>query len=237
MVYRKPIIPVFNSPSVNIIPVNQPYEALLKPGDDSAHVSVGNLIKRFIDIVGAIVGLIFTAIIFIPLAIVIKLDSPGPILYSQIRCGLKGKQFRLWKFRSMCVDAERKKHLVKNQAKGHIFKNDQDPRITRIGKFIRKTSLDEFPQFWNVLSGDMSLVGTRPPTPNEVKYYNKRHMLRLRVKPGITGEWQVTGRSFVDDFEEVVSLDLQYQEKWSVWYDFVLIFKTVFAVIRCKGAH
>ena len=201
------------------------------------HRSVDCKVKRAIDILGAIVGLLLTGIIYIPLAIAIKLEDSGPILYSQIRCGLNGKRFRIWKFRSMCIDAEQKKHLVENQAKGHIFKNDHDFRITKIGKFIRKTSLDEFPQFWNVLLGEMSLVGTRPPTPNEVENYDEYHRLRLRVKPGLTGEWQVKGRSCVKDFEQIVSLDLNYQKKWSIWYDFKLILQTVRVVFGCKGAH
>ncbi|BAQ59846.1 probable glycosyltransferase [Geminocystis sp. NIES-3708] len=175
--------------------------------------------------------------IFIPVAIAIKLDSEGPILYSQTRCGLSGKTFRIWKFRSMYSDADQKKHLVENQAKGHIFKNEQDPRITKIGKFLRKTSLDEFPQFWNVLFNDMSLVGTRPPTQDEVNNYSKRHWLRLNVKPGITGEWQVRGRSLVDDFEEIVTLDLDYQKKWTVLYDLNLILETIKVVFHGKGAH
>lgn len=214
-------------------------ETFINIGNDSSvvHVSALSNIKRFIDIVGSLVGLLITALIFIPLAIAIKLDSEGPILYSQTRCGLLGKTFRIWKFRSMYSDADQKKHLVKNQAKGHIFKNDQDPRITRIGKFLRKTSLDEFPQFWNVLIGDMSLVGTRPPTQDEVYHYTNRHWLRLKVKPGITGEWQVNGRSLVDDFEKIVSLDLDYQKKWTVLYDLNLIFATIKVVFRCKGAH
>ncbi len=201
------------------------------------HPSVHSLLKRLTDILGAIVGLIFTAIIFIPLAIAIKLDSPGSILYSQIRCGHKGKEFRIWKFRSMCADAEHQKHLVTNQAKGHIFKNDQDPRITKFGKFIREKNLDEFPQFWNVLLGEMSLVGTRPPTPDEVKNYNDHHRLRLEVKPGLTGEWQIRGRSSIKDFEQIVALDLEYQKKWSICYDWILILKTIAVVLGCKGAH
>jgi lipopolysaccharide/colanic/teichoic acid biosynthesis glycosyltransferase len=204
---------------------------------DSAHISAYSNTKRLIDICGSLVGLFITGLIFIPLAILIKLDSKGEILYSQTRCGLLGKPFRIWKFRSMYSDAEQKKHLVENQAKGYIFKNDRDPRITRVGKFLRKTSLDEFPQFWNVLIGNMSLVGTRPPTQEEVSYYNERHWLRLRVKPGITGEWQVRGRSLVGDFEEIVSLDLEYQKKWSVLYDLSLIIETIKVVFHCQGAH
>lgn len=201
------------------------------------HVSAHSNIKRFIDIIGSLVGLLITTLIFIPVAIAIKLDSEGTIFYRQTRCGLGGKTFRIWKFRSMYSDADQKKHLVKNQAKGHIFKNDQDPRITRVGRFLRKTSLDEFPQFWNVLMGDMSLVGTRPPSEDEVAHYDEHHYLRLRVKPGMTGEWQVKGRSLVDDFEEIVSLDLDYQKKWTVLYDLSLILETVKVIFHCRGAH
>jgi lipopolysaccharide/colanic/teichoic acid biosynthesis glycosyltransferase len=153
-----------------------------------------------------------------------------------MRCGLKGKTFRIWKFRSMIVEADRLQHLVSNQAKGNIFKNKNDPRVTRVGKFLRRTSLDELPQFWNVLKGDMSLVGTRPPTINEVMKYKKHHWKRLCVKPGITGEWQANGRSSVTDFEEIVRMDVAYQEKWSVAYDIQLVLKTIWAVLNKHGA-
>jgi lipopolysaccharide/colanic/teichoic acid biosynthesis glycosyltransferase len=200
------------------------------------HSSVFSKTKRIIDIIGGAIGLLFTATIFIPIAIAMQLDNPGPILYSQIRCGVNGKPFRIWKFRSMIVGAERQKHLVPNQAKGHIFKNDNDPRITRVGRWLRRTSLDEFPQFWNVLMGDMSLVGTRPPTPDEVSGYERHHWQRLYVKPGITGEWQVKGRSKIEDFEEIVTLDLAYQIKWSIYYDLYLIMQTIGVVLARKGA-
>lgn len=200
------------------------------------HPSVNSKLKRLVDILGALVGLTITAIIFIPIAIAIQLDNPGPILYSQVRCGLYGQSFRIWKFRSMVTNADQIKHLVENQAKGNIFKNDNDPRITRVGHFLRRTSLDEFPQFWNVLMGDMSLVGTRPPTQDEVKQYSPHHWQRLNVKPGITGEWQANGRSSVKDFEDIVTMDLNYQQKWSFVYDLQLIFKTVEAVLLKKGA-
>jgi lipopolysaccharide/colanic/teichoic acid biosynthesis glycosyltransferase len=206
-------------------------------GDNFCHISAYNNTKRLIDIIGALVGLAIMAILLIPLVIAIKLDSSGPIFYQQNRCGLKGKIFRIWKFRSMYVDAAQKKHLVKNEASGHIFKNKQDPRITTVGKFLRSTSLDEFPQFWNVLKGEMSLVGTRPPTPDEVAHYSQHHWLRLRVKPGITGEWQVNGRSQVNDFEEIVSMDVNYQKKWSIFYDLYLIIKTIEIVIKRDGAY
>ena len=201
------------------------------------HPSVTNLFKRCLDILGASVGLLITAILFVPIAIAIQVDNPGPILYSQIRCGHRGKTFRIWKFRSMVTNADAIKHLIENEAQGLIFKNKNDPRITRVGAFLRKTSLDEFPQFLNVLLGDMSLVGTRPPTVDEVMSYEPHHWERLNVKPGITGEWQVHGRSSVTDFEAIVGMDLQYQSKWSVFYDMRLIFETVLAVLYRKGAY
>ncbi|MEM9004513.1 MAG: sugar transferase [Cyanobacteria bacterium P01_F01_bin.86] len=201
------------------------------------HESVNAPLKRLIDIVGALAGLIITAILFIPIAVAIQLDNPGPIFYSQVRCGYQGKPFRIWKFRSMVANADAMKHLVENEAQGLIFKNKSDPRITRVGAFLRKTSLDEFPQFWNVLMGNMSLVGTRPPTLDEVMQYTAHHWRRLEVKPGITGEWQARGRSEVDDFEAIVSMDLRYQEQWSVLYDIELILVTALAVFRRKGAY
>jgi lipopolysaccharide/colanic/teichoic acid biosynthesis glycosyltransferase len=200
------------------------------------HPSVISTEKRILDILGAIVGLIITALITIPIAIAMWLDDPGNIFYSQTRCGLDGKPFTIWKFRSMVMDAEKKKHLVENQAKGHIFKNENDPRITKIGHFLRRTSIDEFPQFWNVLKGEMSLVGTRPPTIDEVAMYDTQHFLRLKVKPGITGEWQAKGRSQVLDFEDIVAMDLNYQNKWSFFYDVNLLIQTVAVVLVRKGA-
>ncbi len=205
--------------------------------EGTIHRSAKCKVKRAIDIVGALVGLAITGVLAIPIALAMQLDDPGPILYSQNRCGLNGKQFRIWKFRSMIVDAEKRKHLVENKAAGHIFKNEDDPRITKVGKFLRKTSLDEFPQFWNVLMGDMSLVGTRPPTLDEVAQYEPHHWQRLRVKPGITGLWQVNGRSNVLDFEEIVRMDLDYQRKWTRLYDISLIIQTVVVVLARKGAY
>ena len=202
-----------------------------------AHCSVNSKTKRFIDILGAIIGLLLTFIIAIPIFIAIQWDDPGPILYSQMRCGLRGKPFRIWKFRSMVINADKQKHLVKNEAKGHFFKSNKDHRITNIGYFLRRSSLDEFPQFWNVLIGEMSLVGTRPPTIDEVDKYDTHHLQRLNVKPGITGEWQVNGRSTVKNFEDIVNMDLHYQNKWSLWYDFSLIFKTVIVVFNKQGAY
>jgi lipopolysaccharide/colanic/teichoic acid biosynthesis glycosyltransferase len=197
------------------------------------HYSTNSKRKRLLDIIGALIGLVVTVILAIPIAIAIQFDNPGPIFYSQIRCGVKGQPFRLWKFRSMVVEADRLQHLVENQATGNIFKNKNDPRITRVGHFLRRTSLDELPQFWNVLKGDMSLVGTRPPTLEEVRKYEKHHWERLNIKPGITGEWQANGRSSILDFEEIVRMDIAYQQKWSVIYDLKLIWKTLW-VVACK---
>ena len=208
-------------------PVSNP-EALVHP-------SLYSRRKRLLDICGAIVGLLITAILFVPIAIAIKLDSPGAILFSQTRCGYKGQKFKIWKFRSMVANAEKLQDSVTNKVQGVFFKNDNDPRITRVGKFLRKTSLDEFPQFWNVLRGDMSLVGTRPPTVKEVAQYTSRHRQRLEVKPGLTGEWQVSGRSLINNFEEVVRLDLQYQKRWSLLYDLWLILQTINVIFSSKS--
>ncbi|CDN12411.1 MAG: sugar transferase [Richelia sp.] len=193
----------------------------------TTHPSIRSWMKRFIDIVGSMVGLVITSILFIPITFAITIDNPGPIFFQQTRCGWMGKRFKIWKFRSMCVDAEAKKSEVENQAQGAFFKNDNDPRITKVGRFLRRTSLDELPQFLNVLKGEMSLVGTRPPTPDEVEKYEVPEWQRLDVKPGMTGEWQVNGRSTVRSFEDVIRLDLKYQKNWNLLYDLQLIFKTV----------
>lgn len=201
----------------------------------TTHPSVQSGVKRLLDVVGAIVGLGITSIAIIPIAIAIKLNSPGPILFGQTRLGWMGKRFTIWKFRSMYIDAEeRKKELMalNKQTDEKTFKMDNDPRITPVGKFLRKTSLDELPQFWNVLKGEMSLVGTRPPTPNEVDIYEVPEWQRLDVKPGMTGEWQVNGRSSIRNFEDIIKLDLRYQQNWSLLYDLKLIIKTILVVFR-----
>ncbi len=192
----------------------------------TTHPSVGSKGKRIMDIVGSLVGLAITSILAIPIIIAIKLEDGGPIFFKQIRCSWMGKKFYIWKFRSMVTDAEALKTQV-NEVEGPLFKNENDPRITKIGRFLRKTSLDELPQFWNVLRGDMSLVGTRPPTPDEIAQYQVPEWQRLDVKPGMTGEWQVNGRSTVKKFEDVIRMDLNYQKNWSLMYDVKLILKTV----------
>ena len=198
------------------------------------------LVKRLMDIAGGLVGCIFTGIIYIFIAPIMKVKSPGPVFFSQVRMGKNGKPFKIYKFRSMYMDAEeRKKELMeKNNIKdGLMFKMDDDPRIIKgIGHFIRKTSLDEFPQFWNILKGDMSLVGTRPPTMDEWDKYELHHRRRLAIKPGLTGMWQVGGRSEITDFEEVVELDTKYIEQWSIGLDIKILFKTVTVVFTGSGA-
>lgn len=203
---------------------------------NTLHPSVLSPLKRAVDMAGAMVGLTITAAVGLPVAIAIYLDNPGPILYSQWRCGVRGRTFRIWKFRTMVTDADQLKHLVENQVEGNLFKNDRDPRITRVGAFLRRTSIDELPQFWNVLRGEMSLVGTRPPTLDEVVRYKHHHWQRLDVKPGITGEWQAHGRSSIRDFEQVVALDLRYQRRWSIGYDLSLLLRTLVAVVFKQGA-
>lgn len=197
------------------------------------------ILKRLIDILGGLVGCILTAILTIFIAPAIYIESPGPIFFSQVRVGKNGRRFRIYKFRSMYPDAEqRKKELMdKNEMKGLMFKIKDDPRITKVGKFLRKTSLDEFPQFLNVLKGDMSLVGTRPPTENEFLQYESRHKRRLALKAGITGLWQVSGRNDISDFEEVVRLDLEYIDNWSIMMDVKILLKTVGVVLFGKGSR
>ena len=195
--------------------------------------------KRAIDIVGSLVGLLITGIATLFVAPVIYLKSPGPIFFSQTRVGLNGRPFKIYKFRSMYMDAEKhKKELMEqNKMSGFMFKIDDDPRIIKgIGTFIRKTSIDELPQMWNVLKGDMSLVGTRPPTMDEYKQYEYHHKARLATKPGITGIWQVSGRSDITDFETVVKMDSYYIQNWSIGLDIKLIFKTLLVVFRRDGS-
>ena len=223
--YQTPLKTVFQGAT------SQAWELQLTP-----HTSVQSKLKRCLDILGSLIGLLILAIAFVPIALAIKIDSSGPIFFAQERYGLQGRPFRMRKFRSMVVDAEKLKSLVDNEANGLLFKNKNDFRVTKVGRFLRSTSLDELPQFWNVLVGEMSLVGTRPPTADEVVYYNQRHWQRLSVKPGMTGEWQVNGRSSVKNFEQVVDLDLRYQENWHPLYDLQLILKTIYVIFAKIGA-
>jgi exopolysaccharide biosynthesis polyprenyl glycosylphosphotransferase len=196
------------------------------------------LAKRCLDIMGAMVGLFLLGLMLPFVAVAIKTESPGPLFFGQLRLGEQGRPFRCWKFRSMFMDAEeRKQELVaQNEMQGQMFKIKNDPRITKVGRFIRKTSIDEFPQFWNVLKGEMSLVGTRPPTPDEVEKYEDWHRKRICIRPGITGLWQVSGRSQINDFNEVARLDIRYVENWSIWLDIKILFLTVWVVTFGRGA-
>lgn len=203
-------------------------------GDPSAAVT--SKAKRMMDILGAVVGLAIVAIVILPIAIAIQLDSPGPLLFRQVRYGYRGEPFYIWKFRSMVPDADAQKHTVENEADGLIFKNVADPRVTRVGRFLRRTSLDELPQFLNVLLGEMSLVGTRPPVLNEVALYQPHHWQRLAVKPGMTGQWQTSGRSSIKEFEEIVRMDMDYQANWSLGLDVKIILKTIAVVFGSKDA-
>ena len=201
------------------------------------------LYKRAMDIAGGLIGCIITGILYLIVAPCIYIKSPRPVFFSQIRVGKNGKKFKLYKFRSMYMDAEKRKKelMAQNRVKdGMMFKLDHDPRIIGgdkgIGGFIRKYSIDEFPQFWNVLKGDMSLVGTRPPTIDEWDKYELHHRVRLAIKPGITGMWQVSGRSDITDFEEVVRLDKEYITKWSLGLDVKIVMRTVGVVFGKSGA-
>ena len=204
-----------------------------------SHNPYALMIKRMFDVLGAIVGLLITAVLTLFLAPAIKLDSPGPVFFAQTRVGKNGRKFKFWKFRSMVSNAESLKlEMMKDNEMSStlMFKIKKDPRITRVGKFIRKTSLDEFPQFWNVLTGDMSLVGTRPPTVEEYEQYDEHYRRRLSMAPGITGLWQVSGRSSITDFNEVVKLDLEYIDNWSLKLDLQILLKTFSVVFHQKGA-
>lgn len=198
------------------------------------------LIKRAVDIVGGLVGCILASPIMLVTAIAIKIDSPGPVFFKQTRVGQNGRKFKIYKFRSMYIDAEeRKKELMaQNEIEGGVmFKMKDDPRVTRVGKVIRKLSIDELPQFFNVVGGSMSLVGTRPPTLDEVEKYKRNQWRRISIKPGITGMWQVNGRSNIQNFEDIVELDVEYIDNWSLVLDFKLMLKTVLVLLKHDDAY
>ena len=196
------------------------------------------VMKRCTDIIGGLIGSLITVILTVFIAPAICMESPGPIFFSQVRIGKNGRRFRIYKFRSMYIDAEKRKQelMAKNEMNGFMFKMKNDPRVTKVGRFLRKTSLDEFPQFFNVLKGDMSLVGTRPPTEFEFIQYKNRHKRRLALKSGVTGLWQVSGRSNITDFEDMVKLDLEYIDNWSIGMDIKILIKTIGVVLFGRGA-
>ncbi len=196
------------------------------------------VMKRTLDIIGSLFGMIILGAAVLFVAPAVKLDSPGPVFFKQTRVGRNGRKFTFYKFRSMYEDAEerRKELLDRNEVDGLMFKMEDDPRITRVGRFLRRTSIDELPQFWNVLKGDMSLVGTRPPTVDEFEQYEAKHRCRLSMTPGLTGLWQVSGRSDIKDFDEVVRLDMEYIDNWSIWEDIKILLLTVKVVVSGKGS-
>ena len=198
---------------------------------------VYRFLKRLTDIIGALIGLILASPILLVVGIIIKLESKGPIVFSQTRVGLDGREFKMYKLRSMVVNAEelKKKLEAQNEMSGPMFKIKDDPRITKVGKFIRKTSIDELPQLVNVLKGDMSLVGPRPSLPKEVQKFEGWMLKRLEVKPGLTCYWQVMGRNNIE-FEEWMELDVKYVRERSLWLDIKLIFKTFFVLFGDKNA-
>ena len=195
-------------------------------------------IKRATDIVLSFFGLLLSSVIILLVTPFILIESPGPLFFSQVRIGKNGRRFKIYKLRSMYMDAEeRKKELMAhNEMDGLMFKIEDDPRITKVGRFIRKTSIDELPQFLNVFTGSMSLIGTRPPTVDEYEQYEANYKRRLSIKPGITGLWQVSGRSDIIHFDEVLKLDLAYIDHWSLVYDLKIILKTFQVVLFSKGA-
>ncbi len=196
-------------------------------------------IKRAMDFVFSLIAIIIVSPVMLITAIAIKLDSPGPVIFKQVRVGQNGRTFNMYKFRSMCQDAEERKDelMEQNEMDGFMFKIKDDPRVTRVGKFIRRTSIDELPQLINVLMGDMSLVGTRPPTIDEVAKYKRGQWRRISIKPGVTGLWQISGRNDIRSFDEVVELDLRYIDNWTLEEDIAILFKTVGVLLTKKGAY
>jgi exopolysaccharide biosynthesis polyprenyl glycosylphosphotransferase len=212
-----------------------PLVALNRPGLRGRQL----LLKRALDIVLSSVSIILLGPMLLAIALMIRLSSSGPILFRQTRVGLGGKPFRIAKFRSMVPDAEARRNGLEHDSlysDQRLFKLKNDPRVTRLGGFLRRTSLDELPQLWNVLVGDMSLVGPRPPLPCEVDFYEEHHYTRFDVKPGMTGPWQVSGRNLITDFEEVIRLETNYIRGWTIWKDLGLLLRTIPAVFHMRGA-
>jgi len=196
------------------------------------------MLKRAMDVAGGLAGILFALPVLVLIALLIKLEDPkGGVFFRQTRVGKNGKEFQMYKFRSMVSDAEKRlaELLKQNEIKGHMFKMKNDPRITRVGRVIRKMSLDELPQLWNVVKGNMSLVGPRPPLPREVKEYTVYHRQRLQVTPGCTGLWQVSGRNSLT-FEQMVELDLIYIRNRSIWLDLTLILRTAKEIFASESA-
>lgn len=213
------------------LPVITFYTTLMTPAEA--------MLKRVIDVCIALVGLAITAALYPWIRWRIQKESPGPVIFKQVRVGENGRRFKCYKFRTMILDAEAKKHelAAANRMDGPMFKVDSDPRVTQFGTFLRKTSLDELPQFFNILRGDMSVVGTRPPTPDEVSQYKTHFRRRLSIRPGLTGLWQVSGRNEIRRFEDVLALDLKYIDHWSIWLDVRIILRTIWVAVFRRGAY
>jgi exopolysaccharide biosynthesis polyprenyl glycosylphosphotransferase len=194
--------------------------------------------KRLFDVVASGLALLVLAPVFAGIALAIRLDSPGPVFFRQRRVGLNGRSFHMLKFRSMYQDAEQRLEALQahNEMSGPVFKMKNDPRVTKVGNLLRKTSLDEFPQFWNVFKGEMSIVGPRPPIPAEVREYKRWQRRRLSMRPGITCVWQISGRNNID-FDHWMEMDLDYIDRWSLWGDLAICLKTVPAVLSARGAR
>lgn len=205
--------------------------------DRDYHQSVSWFVKRAVDLLGAGLGILAISPLLLTVMLLIKLDSKGPIFYKQERVGYQGKTFGMYKFRTMRPDADKMIEQLKAQNENNVmFKMKNDPRITRIGRFLRRYSIDELPQLINVLTGDMSLVGPRPPIPRELSEYEPWHFVRFLTVPGMTGHWQVSGRSDIQDFDDVVRLDYEYINQWNLLFDIRILFKTVPVVLFAKGA-
>jgi exopolysaccharide biosynthesis polyprenyl glycosylphosphotransferase len=221
-----------------VVPTRRPLFVVTSEIREIHRTTAQRLTKRAVDASGSLLALLVLSPLFLIAMLAIRLSGRGPVFFSHDRCGINGRLFRFYKFRTMVVDAEARKaelaHL--NEVTGPAFKIKRDPRITRVGAVLRKLSIDELPQLWNVLKGDMSLVGPRPPTPDEVERYTSRQVQRLAVVPGITGLWQVSGRSSISDFDQWIDLDLRYARTWSVWLDLRILAKTPAAVLRMEGA-
>lgn len=217
--------------SLDSLPMVTFYTTLMTPADA--------FLKRLVDILVSLVGLLITVMVYPWISWRIRRESPGSVIFKQVRVGENGRLFKCYKFRTMQLDADLKKMALAsaNQMEGPIFKIDNDPRIFPFGAFLRRTSLDELPQFLNVLRGDMSIVGTRPPTPDEVSQYQTHYRRRLSIRPGITGLWQVSGRSQIRRFEDILKLDLEYIDHWSIWLDVKIIARTIMVTVFRIGAH
>ena len=235
---RQGRLPVWTARMTHIVPARRSLLAVMAEIEEVPRSRGQRLAKRAIDVGGSLIALVVLSPLFLVAMLAVVLSGPGPVFYVQQRCGLHGRLFRFYKLRTMVADAEARQaelaHL--NEVSGPAFKIKRDPRITCVGAMLRKLSLDELPQLWNVLKGDMSLVGPRPPTCDEVERYTTRQAQRLAVIPGITGLWQVSGRSTLTNFDQWIELDLRYARQWSVWLDLRILAKTPLEVLRMRGA-